>query len=82
VIAISVDSQARNRKFAEELGAKFPILSDEARTVSERYGVLIPFIRLAKRTTFIVEKDGTIQQIQSGSSALDPSGALQASMQP
>ena len=81
MIAISVDGQSRNRKFAEELGASFPILSDEARTVSKRYGVLIPFIKLAKRTTFIVDKDGTIQGIQSGARAVDPKGALEAAMQ-
>jgi peroxiredoxin len=75
-----VDGQARNRKFAEELGARFPILSDEGRTVSKQYDVLMPFIRLAKRTTFVVERDGTIQRIESGSSALDPSGALEAAM--
>jgi len=81
VIAISVDDQARNRRFAEALGASFPILSDERRTVSEQYGVLLPFIRLARRTTFVVERDGTIQRIQWGWSAIDPSGALEAAMQ-
>jgi peroxiredoxin len=40
----------------------------------------MPFIRLAKRTTFVVEKDGTIQRIESGSGALDPTGALEAAM--
>jgi thioredoxin-dependent peroxiredoxin len=80
VIAISVDGQARNKKFAEALGAQFPILSDEGRTVSSHYDVLMPFIRLAKRTTFVVEKDGTIQRIESGSGALDPTGALEAAM--
>jgi hypothetical protein len=41
----------------------------------------MPFIRLAKRTTFIVDKDGTIQRIESGSNAIDPRGALEAVMQ-
>jgi len=75
-----VDGQARNRKFAEALGTQFPILSDEGRTVSRQYNVLMPFIRLAKRTTFVVEKDGTIQRIESGSGALDPTGALEVAM--
>ena len=39
-LGISVDSRAKNQAFAEELGITFPILSDEAKTVSKQYGVL------------------------------------------
>lgn len=77
VIGISVDRQARNKAFAEQLGVKFPILSDEQKTVSREYGVLIPLIRLASRTTFVIDKDGTIQSIQKGGLAIDPENAQQ-----
>jgi len=78
VIGISVDSQARDKAFAEQLGVKFPILSDEQKTVSRKYGVLIPLIRLASRTTFVIDKQGVIQSIQKGGLALDPENAQQA----
>jgi hypothetical protein len=61
VLGISVDSRDKNRAFAQELGVRFPILSDEAKTVSQQYGVLIPLIRLAKRTTFIIDERGIIR---------------------
>ena len=78
VIGISVDSQARNKVFAEQLGVKFPILSDEQKTVSREYGVLIPLIKLASRTTFVIDKQGVIQSIQKGGLAIDPENAQQA----
>ncbi len=78
VIGIGVDSQAKNRAFAQQLGIKFPILSDEQKTVSKQYQVLIPFIRLARRTTFVVDKEGIIRNIQKGGEAVDPNNALQA----
>ena len=75
-IGISVDSRAKNQAFAEELGITFPILSDEAKTVSKQYGVLMPLIRLAWRTTFLIDEQGIIRAIQKGGEAADPSNAL------
>jgi len=76
VIGISVDKPARNKAFAESLGLTYPILSDDHRTVSRQYGVLMPIIHLAKRTTFVIDRHGTIQAIQRGGEAIDPSHAL------
>ena len=78
VIGISVDSRAKNKAFAEELGVTYPILSDEQKSVSKAYGVLMPLIRLASRTTFVIDKRGTIQSIQKGGEALDPENAHDA----
>jgi peroxiredoxin len=78
VIGISVDSRDTNKAFAKELGLKFPILSDESKAVSKQYGVLIPLIRLAKRTTFLIDKNGIVTAIQKGGDAADPSSALNA----
>ena len=72
-----MDSREKNRRFAEELGVKFPVLSDEQKSVSREYGVLIPLVRLANRTTFVIGKDGTIVHVDKGGGAVDPSGALQ-----
>ncbi len=78
MIGISVDSPAKNKAFAQDLGVKFPILSDEQKSVSRAYRVLIPLVRLANRTTFIIDKNGIIQDIQKGGEAIDPNNAQQA----
>ncbi len=75
MIGISVDSRAKNKAFAEQLGVTYPILSDEQKTVSREYGALMPLIRLASRRTFVIDKRGTIQSIQKGGEALDPQKA-------
>ena len=73
-----MDSREKNKKFAESLGVTFPILSDEQKTVSRHYDVLIPLIRLAHRVTFVIDKHGVIRQIIKGGDAINPSHALRA----
>ena len=78
MLGISLDSQDRNRKFAGETGATFPLLCDTEKRVAKAYGVL-NFTRLfANRVTFVIDKDGIIRHIEEGSDAIDPSGAMQA----
>ncbi len=82
MLGISLDSQERNRKFAQETGATFPLLSDTEKEVAKAYGVL-SFTRLfANRVTFVIDRDGIIRHIDEGSDAIDPSGAMQACPQP
>ena len=73
---MSVDSAAKNKAFAQSLNLTYPVLSDESKKVSEAYGVLMPMVRLASRTTFMINKQGVIQDVQSGGEAIDPSKAL------
>ena len=51
------------------------MLSDPMRKVSELYGVLIPQVGVANRTTFVVDPQGKIVYIEEGNTAIDPSGA-------
>jgi peroxiredoxin Q/BCP len=71
-----VDSREKNKAFAAALGVTFPILSDEQKTVSRQYGVLIPLIRLAHRVTFVIDEEGVTREIIKGGDAIDPSTAL------
>ena len=59
----SVDQPADNKKFAEELGLDYPILSDPDKKVAEDYGVLNPQRGFANRWTFYIGKDGKILYI-------------------
>jgi peroxiredoxin len=73
-----VDSREKNKAFAASLGVTFPILSDEDKSVSRQYDVLIPLLRLANRYTFVIDPRGIIREIIKGGDAIDPSGAMQA----
>jgi peroxiredoxin len=70
-----VDSQFANRAFAEQIGVKFPLLSDFTRKVTEEYGILNPKFPVANRTTFIIDKQGVITHIDKDAEALDPNNA-------
>ena len=77
ILGISVDSVPANRRFAEDIEVTFPLLSDFKRNVSEEYGILNQQRGAAMRTTYVVDKQGIIRQIEQGSMAIDPSGAKQ-----
>ncbi len=78
VVAISTDALPTLRHWAGELNTSFPLASDHMRTVAAAYGVLIAEAGMANRSTFVVDKEGRIQHIEEGSSAVDPSGAATA----
>ncbi len=76
VLGISIDSPFANAKFAQEIGVTFPLLSDMTRKVSKEYGILNEQAQFANRTTFVVDKQGVIQHIEEGGSAVDPNNAI------
>jgi thioredoxin-dependent peroxiredoxin len=59
----SVDSSEKNKKFAESVGADYPILSDPGGEVAREYGVTGPIQRWASRWTFFIGADGKILYI-------------------
>ncbi|MGD8320437.1 MAG: redoxin domain-containing protein [Gemmatimonadota bacterium] len=64
VLGISVDSPFVTRRFAEETGVPFPLLSDFNKDASSAFGVLYPEFfgmhGVAKRSAFVVDREGTI----------------------
>ena len=64
VYGISVDSPFAQEVMSEKQNLNFPLLSDFNKEVSKSYGVLyedfIGFAGVAKRSAFVVSKDGTI----------------------
>jgi peroxiredoxin Q/BCP len=61
--AISTDTPEENKKFAESLGADFPILSDPTGETAKAFGVLGKDGKHAKRWTFYIGADGTIKDV-------------------
>ena len=62
VLAISCDSPFAQRKWAEEQGFTFPVLSDfwPHGAVSRAYGVFDETRGAANRTTFVIDKQGKV----------------------
>ena len=78
VFGISTDELSENQRFAESLDLEFVLLSDEDGTVAKQYDVLMDGRNFAKRTTFVVGKDGKIAYIAEGMEAMDPTSAASA----
>ena len=78
VFGVSVDSPFANAEFAKQLGVTFPLLSDIKHTVVKDYGVYNENGGYGNRATFVIDKDGTIQHIDEGNVAIDPTAAEDA----
>jgi peroxiredoxin len=78
VLGVSVDSFAANRRFKEDTGVTFPLLSDMKREAVRAYGIFDEEHFVGRRATFTIDKDGIIRQIEQGNSAIDPTGAYQS----
>jgi peroxiredoxin len=77
-----VDSPAANAAFAKQIGVTFPLLSDMNRKMLKSYGVLKGYDKdnetyeWALRANIIIDKQGIIQFVEEGDSAVDPNTAL------
>ena len=77
-----MDSPAANAAFAKQIGIKFPLLSDMNRKMLKTYGILKGYdvqnetYEWALRANIIIDKQGIIQFVEEGDSAVDPNTAL------
>ncbi len=76
ILGMSVDSAWANVAFAEKLGVSFNILSDSRRNISRAYGVFDDQSVIARRTTFVIDRQGVVQKVFMAQEALDPAHAL------
>jgi peroxiredoxin Q/BCP len=69
VLGVSLDELDAHEKFSARHGLPFPLLSDSGRRVSEAYGVYGKKSFMGReffgifRTTFVIDKKGTIRRI-------------------
>lgn len=66
VLAISADSTFCHTAFDEAQRFPFPLLSDVHRSVMRTYGVLDEDRNVAYRSTFVIDRDGTLRWSQAG----------------
>ena len=72
-----MDSRFSNKAFAEKIGVtSFQLLSDWDRTVTKEYGLFNEARGTGNRATFVVDKEGKIQQVVVDSLAIDPTSTL------
>ncbi len=72
-----MDSFAANKRFAEDIKVTFPLLSDWRRKATVDYGLYNEKSGYGTRATFVVDKEGKIQHMEVGRTAIDPTGAYQ-----
>ena len=72
-----MDSFASNKAYAEKIAVTFPLLSDWKRQTTKEYGLYNEESGYGNRGTFVVDKDGKIQHVEVGRTAIDPTGAYQ-----
>lgn len=63
VIGISVDSLVSHASFARKYELKVPLLSDKEKTLTKGLGILDEKGVSAKRTTFVLDKEGVVRRI-------------------
>jgi peroxiredoxin Q/BCP len=61
----SVDTPEKNKAFAEQEQANFPMLSDPTRATAMAYGVVSSPTGVAKRWTFFIGPDGRIVHVET-----------------
>ncbi len=73
-----MDSRFSNKAYAEKIGVtSFQLLSDWDRTVTKQYGLFNEAKGYGNRATFVVDKEGKIQQIVLDNMAIDPTSTLE-----
>ena len=72
-----MDSFASNKAYAEKIAVTFPLLSDWKRQTTKEYGLYNEESGYGNRGTFVIDKDGKIQHVELGRTAIDPTGAYQ-----
>ena len=64
VIGASVDKPQANAKWAKKHGLRMPLISNVGEpTVAASFGVARPLVGIAKRSTFLIDPDGTLRMM-------------------
>lgn len=63
ILGMSVDSVWANVAFAEKPGVQFNIRSDAKRHISRAYGVFDEQSVIARRTTFVIDRQGVVNKV-------------------
>jgi peroxiredoxin Q/BCP len=65
VLGVSADDVASHAAFAKKYELPFPLLADANKAIMAAYGVKMPLIGIARRVTFLIDKEGVLRHIVS-----------------
>ena len=77
-----MDSPAANAAYAKQISINFPLLSDMNHKMLTSYGILKTYsvqsdeYQWALRANIVIDKNGIIQHIEGGDSAVNPNNAV------
>ena len=63
LVGVSVDRPEVQCEFARSEKIEYPLLGDNDRKISDRFGVLWPLVRINRRVTFVVTPEGRIEEV-------------------
>ncbi|HXC18032.1 MAG TPA: peroxiredoxin [Holophagaceae bacterium] len=66
ILGVSADDAKSHKAFAEKYHLPFQLVADADKKIIDAYGVRMPVLGMAKRTTFIIDKDGVIRKVFEG----------------
>ena len=78
VLGVSMDSPFAQNAFAQQNGITFPLLGDQQGIATRDYGLEQDMtikgvqVKSARRATFLIDKDGKIEEMQVDNEAVDP----------
>lgn len=73
-VGISTDTVAKQAEFADKKGFDYPLLSDADGRVATAFGVkrgLLGKLMPVKRTTFVIDPDGTVLEVIASEVSMD-----------
>ena len=74
ILGVSADDVASHKAFAEKFHLPFRLVADADHRIIDAYGVRMPVLGWAKRTTFLVDRSGVIRKVFQG---VNPAGHAQ-----
>jgi len=78
-VGASVDKPAANERWAQKYELRMPLISDDGEhTVAAAFGVARPMVGVAKRTTFLIDPDGTLRKVYTAVKAKGHAAAVLA----
>ena len=64
MLGASVDEPQTNERWARKYDFRMPLISDAGdHTVASAFGVARPMVGVAKRTTWLIDPDGTLRKV-------------------
>lgn len=68
ILGVSVDTPDSHKQFCTKEGLNFKLLADPTHKVTEEYGDLTDYhgMKLAARTTFLIDPNGVIRKVWTG----------------